>query len=459
LEDVPSLVPFCGGGGRMNRRSTAFVVAVDPRTDVPRQQERARAVVKPLQNIHASLAPVENFSQNHKTKGLCTSTIYITSAIFTASTYNPSLVQVSSIPLMEDKALGKSCAVCSEKSRVETAPKMCERRPVGFPRRGLKAWNPTMEDDDHGDADGDAKTASGYRFEERKTSVKKMTRVLVEDEPCEHETATAAANGLATLHRPLRKQTYASDLVVVLDLDNCLVCSKFERDTGTEFAFQSDCKENDDTDLPCDSLLITLPGDTKLRCILRPGLFDFLRSVCGTYETHVFTAGVESYAKTVLAVLESEAGVTFSAKWYRQHCTKIENEDGDVLYYVKNLSHLGLSLNRTVLVDNNSNSFHAQPDNGLYVKDFFNDATDGTLSAVQEMLEVLRKEPDVRPFLRAKFGLNIGLNRPLYEQLKLPANRSSVSRPKSLCRRVESSTEFASLEANMLRTWEEMQAL
>jgi TFIIF-interacting CTD phosphatase-like protein len=62
------------------------------------------------------------------------------------------------------------------------------------------------------------------------------------------------------------------------------------------------------------------------------------------------------------------------------------------------------------LVDNNPLSFLHQPENGILVSNFYNDATDTTLESVYQLLHELdESQADVRPVLEEKFGLATAL--------------------------------------------------
>jgi TFIIF-interacting CTD phosphatase-like protein len=157
-----------------------------------------------------------------------------------------------------------------------------------------------------------------------------------------------------------KPRAYESDLVVVLDMDECLIHSQFLQGPGAKYAHQvhrrgsSSC---DDTK-SVDTFNITLPDGERVLVHERPHLHEFLREVSSKYETHIFTAAMEVYAKPVLKTLDPH-GEIFSGIWYRESCQL----DSNVGAYIKNLNLLCESygndeerrqkLNRMVLVDNN----------------------------------------------------------------------------------------------------------
>lgn len=81
---------------------------------------------------------------------------------------------------------------------------------------------------------------------------------------------------------------------------------------------------------------------------------------------------------------------------YRQHWI-LENE-----YHVKDISKLGRGLQKILIIDNLVESFSRQPDNGILVKDWFDDMEDTELSMLIPFLKnlVINKIPDVREEIR-----------------------------------------------------------
>ena len=203
--------------------------------------------------------------------------------------------------------------------------------------------------------------------------------------------------------KPIRD--YETDLVVVLDMDECLIHSQFLQGPGAKYAHQVR-RSSALGDAIVDTFNIRLPDGEQVRVHERPHLHEFLARVSEKYETHIFTAAMEVYAKPVLKMLDPH-GTIFTQCWYRESCQL----DSNVGAYVKNLAPTwgGEQLKRTVLVDNNPLSFLANPENGILVSSFYNDPKDVTLPAVLELLEELNDEEDVRPILDTRFGLKRAL--------------------------------------------------
>lgn len=206
---------------------------------------------------------------------------------------------------------------------------------------------------------------------------------------------------------------YESDLVVVLDMDECLIHSQFLSAQSSNYAHQvvkpsDEWKSGDgDDDLDpkqqVDSFQVRLPDGDLVHVNIRPHLHEFLARVSERYETHVFTAAMEIYAKPVLDTLDPHQ-TRFTKRWYRESC--VQTKEGA---FVKNLGVLQKNEARIVLVDNNPLSFLANPSNGILVTSFYNDAADQTLPAVLQLLEELDGHEDVRPHLDERFGLKTAL--------------------------------------------------
>ena len=69
---------------------------------------------------------------------------------------------------------------------------------------------------------------------------------------------------------------------------------------------------------------------------------------------------------------------------------------------VKDLSLLGRDINKTIIIDNISDNFIIQPDNGIFISTWYDDMTDRFLDEITPLLiEIVDKKcPDVRKALR-----------------------------------------------------------
>mmetsp|Transcript_9180 Transcript_9180/g.19765 ORF Transcript_9180/g.19765 Transcript_9180/m.19765 type:complete len:345 (+) Transcript_9180:347-1381(+) len=235
-------------------------------------------------------------------------------------------------------------------------------------------------------------------------------RDLLRQEPA----ATAPPPMTATATESKPKKEYDSDLVVILDMDECMIHSLFlsnpmaaqvmAHQVQTRRRYESDSNNGGSASV-VDHFRIQLPAGDHVHVNIRPGLPEFLQDITSRYETHIFTAAMPIYADPILDNFDPD-GTKFAARWYRQHCSWDERRNA----YVKDLSTLPLpNMKRTVLVDNNPLSFLSHPSNGILVSSFFNDPKDTTLSAVNSLLSELEPHDDVRPVLERRFGLKEAL--------------------------------------------------
>ena len=72
---------------------------------------------------------------------------------------------------------------------------------------------------------------------------------------------------------------------------------------------------------------------------------------------------------------------TVSHRLYRNHALPCRGE-----FYIKDLSLLGRDLNKTIIVDNISENFLLQPENGIAIKSWYDDAQDDALMQMAAFL-------------------------------------------------------------------------
>ena len=237
---------------------------------------------------------------------------------------------------------------------------------------------------------------------------------------------------------PAASRKYESDLVVVLDLDECLVHTENVSADGT-------------VDLPLFREHVLSPFESQAewtdiqdseyksatRIFLRPYVIEFLQSVSSRFETHLFTAGTRGYADLILQKFLDTDQRIFAYIHAREECTF--NEDGTGYY--KDLrvvfnqretrrrqqqqqqqqqetwcddqdrasSEFDEFVKRVVHVDNMSSNFLCNPSNGIVVCDFYNDHNDMTLLNVLNLLHTLDHSSDVRSVLEYCFQLQTKL--------------------------------------------------
>mmetsp|Transcript_55289 Transcript_55289/g.76035 ORF Transcript_55289/g.76035 Transcript_55289/m.76035 type:complete len:102 (+) Transcript_55289:2407-2712(+) len=97
------------------------------------------------------------------------------------------------------------------------------------------------------------------------------------------------------------------------------------------------------------------------------------------YEVVIFTAAMQDYADWVLDQIDKEKRISY--RMYRQHASPT----GHV--FVKDLSRIGRDLSKTIIVDNVAENFSLQPDNGIFIKSWFEDPTDTALLELAPLLK------------------------------------------------------------------------
>jgi len=136
-----------------------------------------------------------------------------------------------------------------------------------------------------------------------------------------------------------------------------------------------------------------IPGKlNELR--VRPYIEHFLHEVAKYYEVVVFTAAMQEYADWVLDNIDKDHLITH--RLYRQHASP------DGYNFVKDLSKLGRDIKKTIIVDNLAENFRLQPDNGIYIKPWYDDHEDTALLELAPLLTEIagKKVGDVRVALR-----------------------------------------------------------
>jgi CTD small phosphatase-like protein 2 len=136
-----------------------------------------------------------------------------------------------------------------------------------------------------------------------------------------------------------------------------------------------------------------IPGSiNELR--VRPYVHYFLTELSQLYDVVVFTAATQEYADWALNLIDRKKCVNH--RLYRHHAT-VEG-----LNYVKDLSKLGRDLSKIIIIDNLAENFKLQPDNGIYIKPWYDDPDDTALAELTPILtEIARKNvKDVRVALK-----------------------------------------------------------
>jgi carboxy-terminal domain RNA polymerase II polypeptide A small phosphatase len=223
------------------------------------------------------------------------------------------------------------------------------------------------------------------------------TQALHHEQPGQHHTSVpplperksdlGSGDGGLKLLPPLRTE-HRSKNTLVLDLDETLVHSSASRSSHNP-------NSTHDVKLPL------ILGDGQ-RCEvfvkLRPFVNDFLHSVGRMFEVVVFTASLSKYASPLISVLDPD-GKNCHHRLFREHCTEYSGS------FVKDLTLLGRSLNRVIIIDNSPAAYLYQPRNAIPCTTWVGDPSDNELPQFLPLLQLLSVADDVYPILDAYHDL------------------------------------------------------
>jgi Dullard-like phosphatase family protein len=149
-----------------------------------------------------------------------------------------------------------------------------------------------------------------------------------------------------------------------------------------------------------ETLVHFTENETNGKFLVRPFAREFLVKLSDYYELVVFTAALKDYADWILDRIDTNGNIKF--RLYRDHTTF---QNG---VYLKDLSKLNRDLARTIIVDNNPDNFQMHPENGIYIKSWYEDPNDVALKHLANVLVKIASgsEKDVRVSL-ANFNRKI----------------------------------------------------
>ena len=113
----------------------------------------------------------------------------------------------------------------------------------------------------------------------------------------------------------------------------------------------------------------------------RPYLFGFLEEMGHYYELIIWTSATEAYANSLIDAIEYEKKY-FDYVLYREHAIIIGDD------FVKDLTRIGRSLDRIIIIDDMPQNFRLQKENGINIKPFFGDDLDD--SALYDLVPILK---------------------------------------------------------------------
>ena len=113
----------------------------------------------------------------------------------------------------------------------------------------------------------------------------------------------------------------------------------------------------------------------------RPYLFGFLEEMGHYYELIIWTSATEAYANSLIDAIEYDKKY-FDYVLYREHAIIVGDD------FVKDLTRIGRSLDRIIIIDDMPQNFRLQKENGITIKPFFGNDLDD--SALYDLVPILK---------------------------------------------------------------------
>ena len=129
--------------------------------------------------------------------------------------------------------------------------------------------------------------------------------------------------------------------------------------------------------------------------LIRPGCMNFLIEMSKIFEIGIFTAAMQEYADNILDRLDPNK-ILIKYRLYRNHCSL------SGLGFTKDLSKLGRDLSKVIIIDNLTDNFKLQVNNGIMCKTWLEEMKDNQLEDIGNFLKNLisRNPSDVRPIIK-----------------------------------------------------------
>jgi Dullard-like phosphatase family protein len=132
-------------------------------------------------------------------------------------------------------------------------------------------------------------------------------------------------------------------------------------------------------------------NETKGILQFRPGLYEFLDGIEKYFELVIFTASTKDYADPIIDAIEQNK-LYFDYRLYRNHTTIMGRD------FIKDISKLGRDLSKVIIVDNMSQNFKLQKDNGITIRSFWGKDVDdlALIDLLPILLNIAKNNLDVR---------------------------------------------------------------
>ncbi len=99
------------------------------------------------------------------------------------------------------------------------------------------------------------------------------------------------------------------------------------------------------------------------------------------YEIVIFTASLSKYANPLMDIIDKK-GVA-KQRLFREHCSFSNG------IFVKDMLRVGRKMNDLIIIDNSTQSYLFQPENGLPILSWYDDPADMELYKYMEPLKML----------------------------------------------------------------------
>ena len=167
----------------------------------------------------------------------------------------------------------------------------------------------------------------------------------------------------------------------MLDLDETLIHTEFEKVMGFDFKLTVNTS-GQKTINPSAAHLV------NIWVRKRPFVDAFLRRMTRYYEIVVFTASIRSYAEAILKKLDPDGDIV-DHLLCRDYCTTSVNEKTGKVSYMKDLSRLGRSLHKTLIIDNSPDCYQLQPENAIPITSWYECRHDYELKKCEVLLKLM----------------------------------------------------------------------
>ena len=132
--------------------------------------------------------------------------------------------------------------------------------------------------------------------------------------------------------------------------------------------------------------------DYEYKVIKRPKLDDFLLQLVDMYDLAIFTYSIKPYADQIIQQIDQHKIIKY--RFYREHCVRHRIDDSKFVI-IKDLTRVGVPLDKVLLVDNSVAAGLWQPNNIFMVNSFLGDRNDREFDRILPSLKKLARVPSI----------------------------------------------------------------